>query len=72
MIFVNNLPKKTASIPRKKLIPVYAAKRNISLLCKRIKASLERDEKVVKPPQKPMVRNKRHSGDSIFPFSEIP
>ena len=27
-------------------------------------------EKVVKPPQNPVVRNMRHSGERIFPFSE--
>jgi hypothetical protein len=37
-----------------------------------MKASLENVEKVVNPPQIPIVRNILHSGDKIFPFSESP
>jgi hypothetical protein len=37
-----------------------------------MKASLEKVENVVNPPQIPIVRNILHSGDKIFPFSESP
>ena len=52
--------------------PIKDQKCCISLFCSKIKASFEREENVVNPPQTPIVRNIRHSGDIIFPLSDMP
>lgn len=50
----------------------YVARRKSSLFCNNRKASFEKEEKVVNPPQNPTVRNNLHSGDIKLPFSEMP
>lgn len=66
------MPAKVASNPKNILPPVYKKKLKISLSRSIAMFSAANAENVVNPPQKPTVRNKRHSVLIKSPFSAMP
>lgn len=66
------MPAKVASNPIKMLLPVYKKKLKYSVSRSMATFSAAKAENVVKPPQKPTVRNILHSVEIKFPFSAIP
>jgi hypothetical protein len=70
-LVINN-PLKTASNPTVKLPMLYHANEANSARCKSKIFSYAKEEKVVNPPQKPVVRKMRHSGESQPNWSANP
>jgi len=66
------LPRYVARIPRKTLRAVYMANWKILPSRSNARFSLAKVENVVKPPQKPTVRNILRPVSAIFPRSERP
>ena len=54
------------------LNPVYIKTEAICPFCIKVRFSAVKDEKVVKPPQIPTIKNRRKPGDIISLFPEIP
>lgn len=66
------MPKKVAAIPKITLKDTYTAKYICWVSRSNIKLSRVKVEKVVNPPQNPVVRNSLTSGEKTFDFSDIP